>query len=232
MMFDVKSVIVTTIRKPCFVLNSQLFKALAAQIPKQVTGLLQARGPMDASYEWQYWLEHHSAFDIPASGFSLDLLKCFNTIDQDQALHILLSLGLPSCVLAPWIATIRRLNRVWILGTSCSQPVSCSRGFPEGDTFSVVVMICIGHLWTFAVSQISDRVKASAYADNWGWATLQPRLHSPILQLTADLVKALGMIIDWKKFGCGVCVSGTLCSFVMLFHHLSTLPLLTQSPLL
>ena len=86
-----------------------------------------------------------------------------------------------------------------MLGTSCSQPANCSRGFPEGDTFSVVVMICIGHIWTFAVSQISDRVKASAYADSWGRATMQPRLRAPILSLTTKLVRALGMIIDWKK---------------------------------
>lgn len=181
------------------VLNTQLFKSLANQIPKQVTGLLQSRGPMDASYEWQYWLEHHALRETPASGFSLDLLKCFNTIDQDQALRILLSLGFPRSILTPWIATIRQLSRVWILGTSCSQPVNCTRGFPEGDAFSVIVMICIGHLWTFAISQLSDRVKASAYADNWGWASMQPRLHAPILDMTTKLVNALGMIIDWKK---------------------------------
>ena len=165
------------------VLNTQLFKSMANQIPKQVTGLLQSRGPMDASYEWQYWLEHHALCETPASGFSLDLLKCFNTIDQDQALRILLSLGFPRSILHPWIATIRQLSRVWILGTSCSQPVNCTRGFPEGDTFSVIVMICIGHLWTFAISQLSDCVKASAYADNWGWASMQPRLHAPILDM-------------------------------------------------
>ncbi len=38
------------------VVCAQIFKHLASQIPKQVTGMLQHRGPMDSAYEWQYWL--------------------------------------------------------------------------------------------------------------------------------------------------------------------------------
>ena len=181
------------------VVCAQLFQQLARQIPKQVTGMLQNRGPMDSAYDWQYWLEYNQHHDIQASGLSLDLLKCFNTIDQDGALLLLQTLGFPDHILQQWFSTIKQLSRIWILGPYASSPQDCSRGFPEGDSFSVVVMICIGHVWTTAVQRISSQIKSSAYADNWGWATVQPRLHEPIIDLTTRFVASLGMIIDWKK---------------------------------
>ena len=187
------------------VVCGQIFKSFANQIPMQVTGMLQNRGPMDSAYDWQYWLEFNHHHDIPASGLSLDLLKCFNTIDQEGALYMLRSLGLPDAILRQWFGTIQQLSRLWILGASVSQPQDCFRGFPEGDSFSVVVMICIGHVWTSATQRISSTIKSSAYADNWGWATVQPRLHRPILELTTSFVDSLGMIVDWKKcwmWGC------------------------------
>lgn len=99
-------------------------------------------------------------------------------------------MGIPTSVLNPWFATIRQLSRVWILGASCSEATDC---LPEGDNFPVVVMICVGHLWTASVQRISEHIKATAYADNWG---MQPRLHAPILQLAVKLVKAF---MHWKK---------------------------------
>lgn len=120
--------------------------------------MIQRGGPMDASYEGQFWL------------------------------------GIPTSVLNPWFATIRQLSRVWILGAS--EATDCTQGFPEGDNFPVVVMICVGHLWTASVQRISEHIKATAYADNWGRAAMQPRLHAPILQLTVKLVNAF---MHWKK---------------------------------
>ena len=42
------------------VISAQLFKHFATQILKHLTGMIQRRGPMDASYEWQFWLENHA----------------------------------------------------------------------------------------------------------------------------------------------------------------------------
>ena len=58
---------------------------LSQKITPEITGFLPSRGPYDAIYEFQWLLEQAHNGQGHRSGISIDLLKCFNTIDREAA---------------------------------------------------------------------------------------------------------------------------------------------------
>ena len=181
------------------VLAKQLLQHFARVMPTSITGMLASRGPLDAAYHQQFWLEASRWFGLPTSGFCLDLVKCFNTINRQAIAKLLLRLGLPNAIVTLWINSISLLKRFWVLDHQCSHIIGSNTGIPEGDSISVICMIAIGYGWTQAVAQHAPRAKLGAYADNWGWSTLNHREHQHIVATTVQYTRCFDMIIDWAK---------------------------------
>lgn len=181
------------------VVCTAILRHFASVMPADITGLLKCRGPLDAAYRAQLLHELALSQAKMEGGFSLDLIKCFNTIGQTQAVALLHSLGLPSAVIQQWHASIQHLRRFWDLGTDHSVLISCTNGVPEGDTFSVVIMLAVAYAWTHSVKTAAPSTRIGAYADNWGWATAIVREHPIIFDVTVRYVRAMGMEIDWHK---------------------------------
>ena len=178
---------------------SQILAHLAKCLPINLTGLLSGRGPVDATYfiQWKLELSHFEA--QACSGLCLDLWRCFNTINREQAIRILRQIGLPEDLLRPWICNLGNLSRSWELQGRCSLPSGSNNGFPEGDCWSVVVMVAISFCWTQIVQQRLPESLPLAYADNWEWLVTRPECHDDIMQWTQLVVRALGVSIDWQK---------------------------------
>ena len=178
---------------------SQILAHLADRLPVNLTGLLSGRGPVDATYfiQWRLELAHFEA--RACSGLCLDLWRCFNTIHRSQAVRILKQLGLSDELLRPWVANLAKLSRSWELQGQCSLPDLSNNGFPEGDCWSVVVMVAISFCWTQIVQTHLPDSLPLAYADNWEWICTDPAAHDEILRLTQLVVAALGMTVDWQK---------------------------------
>ena len=138
-------------------------------------------------------------FGTPTSGFCLDLVKCFNTVNRKAIEKLLLRIGLPPTVVTIWIRSISLLQRFWVLDQHCSQLISSSTGIPEGDSISVVCMIAIGYGWVQAVSHEAPRTRLGAYADNWGWSSFNHRDHKNIVEITVRYTRCFDMMIDWAK---------------------------------
>ena len=78
--------------------------------------------------------------------------------------------------------------------------VSC--GFPEGDVWSVLVMIMVATAWVVSVLKwcVSNRPPAlSAYADNWSWILQDVNLHLDALRTTLWVTRICGLTIDFQK---------------------------------
>ena len=178
---------------------SQILAHLANKLPVNLTGLLSGRGPVDATYfiQWKLELSHFEA--QACSGLCLDLWRCFNTIHRDQAFRILRQLGVSEVLLQPWIANLQHLSRSWELQGQCSVPDLSNNGFPEGDCWSVVVVVAISFCWTQLVQQRLPEALPLAYADNWEWISFEPTCHDEVLRPTQLIVAALGMTVDWQK---------------------------------
>ena len=176
-----------------------ILKHFAQTMPPEITGLLKHRGPMEAAYQAQVLHEIAMFQGACEGGFSLDLIKCFNTIGRPQALCLLRALGIPHAIIQVWHSSIEHLHRVWDIQGTYSEVLNCTNGVPEGDTFSVIVMLAVAYAWVCSVKAVAPHTRIGAYADNWGWATNRVCDHATILRATTQFVQAMGMSIDWLK---------------------------------
>ena len=158
------------------VATSQIVKVLAHWVPPGVSGLLPSRGASDCAYSVQFELELAAKIRNRCSGIVMDLKKCLSNIR--------------------WICGYKFPQRNWSAhwNFSCVDPFDCQHlsilgdsrriyflagtstgGFPEGDSWSVVVIVALATAWVcYLVNTIPARSQPclSAYADNWSW-TLQ-----------------------------------------------------------
>ena len=172
---------------------------LSQKITPEITGFLPSRGPYDAIYEFQWLLEQAHNGQGHRSGISIDLLKCFNTIDREAAQSTMLHVGIPRTLVNQWYTSLQEVTRSWTLGPLIGPILHTSRGCPEGDPLSVLVMVLISTCWIAYIHRHTDDVTMGAYADNWGWMAKHPQAHASVLRHTSSFVGAYTMTIDWKK---------------------------------
>ena len=177
----------------------QILFHLSAIMPVEIQGLLFHRGPLEAAYQQQFDHESCQMFEQAAGGMSIDLIKCFNTMCRRCGSLALRALKIPELLVLQWEASIQVLTRVWELDSDCSSPIASSNGYPEGDTWSVVVMVVLAYCWVVALKSRASQCCITAYADNWGWFTVNPRMHRVLVDQTVLFVRATNMQIDWDK---------------------------------
>lgn len=94
---------------------------------------------------------------------------------------------------------IQEMQRFWQIGQVCSPFFRASSGCPEGDSLSVVAMICIAWLWVEGISRIDDEMGSTSFADNWTWWASDPTFHTPAFRHTITFTGEKGLEIDWQK---------------------------------
>ena len=177
----------------------QILLSLSQSMPPEIQGLLSNRGPLEAAYQQQFDHEECQFEQQAAGGMSIDLIKCFNTMCRRCGSLALRRLGLPEEVICQWESSIAVLSRIWVLGTVCSEPIPSTNGYPEGDTWSVVIMVILSFCWVMALKTRATQASISSYADNWGWFTTNPQMHRVLIDQTVLFVRATNMQIDWEK---------------------------------
>ena len=178
----------------------QLLTAFGQFMTCDITGLLPGRGAFEAAYATQCFFEEAHDAGEPCAGITLDLVKCFNAINRSRGTAILRHLGVPELILAQWSGSLARLSRRWEVLGQCSEVIHSSGGFPEGDVFSVLVMLGVAQCWTAACRTCTSASSLiSAYADNWAWAVKGVLDIEPLLDVTLRWTKIIGLQIDWTK---------------------------------
>ena len=178
----------------------QALRSLGLSMTTDITGLLPGCGAFEAAYCSQRFFEQAHLQQESCAGVTLDLVKCFNAMNRPRGIDILARLGLPGNILHAWSQSLQQLTRRWEVCGQCSDLVPSSCGFPEGDVFSVLVMLGVAQCWTAACRQFaSDSTLLSAYADNWTWAVKNLAELRPIMSVTLHWTRIIGLQIDWNK---------------------------------
>eukprot|EP00438_Fugacium_kawagutii_P013630 Skav226741 [mRNA] locus=scaffold5056:48468:52856:- [translate_table: standard] len=177
----------------------KILRCLAAFLPPPLYGFLPGRSAVDCTMTQQWLLELSFHTRVARSGFSLDLLKCFNTIARHGPFVILRHLGLDPRLLTQWQKSLDRLCRYWSCRDQVSQVRPTSVGFPEGDPLSVVAMLCLGFLWVNMAQTDTEHVSLFTFADNWSWSASLPQEHETVFEHTQLLTKITNMQVDWRK---------------------------------
>ena len=60
-------------------------------------------------------------------------------------------------------------------------------------------MVILAYCWIVALKSQARQCCITAYADNWGWFTVNPRMHRVLIDQTVLFVRATNMQIDWEK---------------------------------
>lgn len=167
--------------------------------PRSITGLLPGRGSHGAAYEGQYQLEQSSRLGNHLSGITLDLEKCFNIIWHYVGPRLLSALGVPQEYITRWHQSLGNITRYWELHACTIGPIPTSRGLPEGDTHSVLIMLAISLLWILEIGKRDAQTSPTAYADNWGWTSEQAESHTQAAQATMLVTQLCGLRVDWNK---------------------------------
>ena len=184
------------------VATSQIVKILAHWVPQGVTGLLPSRGASDCAYRAQFELELAAKERNRCSGIVMDLKKCFNNIRWLCGYNLLKDIGVPIDLLCVWIHSIANICRFWLLQGEYFYAGTSTGGFPEGDAWSVVVMVALATAWVcFLEHTIPLRARPclSAYADNWSWTLQEVLGHHIALTNTCRFLSLAGPAIDWSK---------------------------------
>ena len=172
-----------------------ILRELAKQLPASITGMVPGRGAYDASYMLQTMLELASKKQQQVEGVTLDLRKCFNLMARKKyAWHSKLFVFL--FLINKWYNSLAFLSRYWEVDGNCSRCHRSTAGCPEGDSWSVLAMICVAWCWVFGILKLSSY--ASAYADNWSWWTLDPAHHTLIASHTHTKIVHF---MAWKLIG-------------------------------
>ena len=175
-----------------------ILKHWSVFFPPAITGFLPHRSATMPMYQLQHILEmaRHSE-ELIWSGLTLDLKKCFNCLPLYPSCVILIRLGVPSGIVEFWYNTISELQRHWQIGHDLYNTGKVTTGAPEGDAFSVLLMLAYNYLWTTQCHKPTAIL--SAYADNWSYATQCLQDHQDILQFILRLTAAMKLQIDWSK---------------------------------
>lgn len=193
------TVLAQTFRLWSKVLTQHLLRTYAPSLPTQVRGFVPGQSATDASYVQQVIQEEAMRTGQGVSGFTLDLVKCYNTVNRQAVAYAVQHLQLPPQVTQQWIQSQDQITRIWAKGPVTSQPQTTHNGLTEGDPLAVLIMILIGTMWVqYSKAQVAD-IGLNIYADNWTWYAQDPSSHADMAQATHTMVQAFGMHIDWGK---------------------------------
>eukprot|EP00438_Fugacium_kawagutii_P034410 Skav207745 [mRNA] locus=scaffold362:495056:499741:- [translate_table: standard] len=183
------------------VIFGEVSKSFAQIMPVGVTGMLPKRGASMAAYAAQANIELSRSLQTPLSGITLDIKRCFNAIARPAGHALLLRFGLPRSFVKQWYSSLCLLVRVWTIQDQLVSGPTSTTGFPEGDHWSVLVMLTLACLWVCHISSQGPplAITCSAYADNWSWSTSNAALNGSLMQATLQVAAFASVTLDMSK---------------------------------
>ena len=166
-------------------------------LPFPISGGLPGRGVKELAFAQKRCIEDAVLKGECIGGFSLDLIKAYNTFGRYAVSRIMLKLGVPICLLDAWIASLDVMERFPQINGVVTKSISSTTGVPEGCSISVLSMLATSSLYYFRLAQ--PNVMPFAYADNWSWMSRQQRAHFETFSKMQALVQSMRLQVDYQK---------------------------------
>ena len=181
------------------VVFKEVVKTWSNILPWGVMGGLPNKGVKDLALFQKLLIEKSIASKKPLGGFSLDLVKAFNTFGRRMMFHAMTKMGIPSRIVNFWINSLSNLIRFPEIRGRYGEGLASTVGAPEGDCLSVLAMISLSTAFYYRVQDDLLSVRAFAYADNWAWFCENIRAQFRTLIKVLNFVHSLKVTIDFKK---------------------------------
>ena len=177
--------------------STQILQKWKCHLPASIAGGVPGRAARDLTYRAQHLVEQSRIQSRCLSGFTLDLVKYFNTLPRPPLRAIMSHLGVPDSILGFWFKCLSGLQRFSVFDAQTSAPVLSSTGVPEGDALSVAAAIAVCVLYDAALTSVE--LTPTLFVDNWAWHTSEPERHAEGLRVTQTFVQSMRLSIDWAK---------------------------------
>lgn len=165
--------------------------------PSAISGGLPGRGVKEIAYVQKRFIEDALGRSQTCGGYSLDLIKAFNTFGRFAAARIMMHLGVPFSIATAWAVSLDRMVRYPTLNGYVGQGIFSTSGVPEGCSISVLSMLGTSAFFFYGIH--NQQVFPFAYADNWSWLTNNQRAHLEALEMVRRLTMVLRLQIDQAK---------------------------------
>ena len=162
-------------------------------------GGLPGKGVKDFALYQKFSIESHVQSKQQLGGYSLDLVKAFNTFSRRIMFLALTRLGLPSRVVGFWVRSLSHLLRHPEIHGRLGPAMRSTTGAPEGDCISVLAMIALSTIFYYKLISAAPRAEPFAYADNWSWMVKDQRSHFRAMICILNLACALKVTINFQK---------------------------------
>ena len=144
----------------------QLISQVAPFLPPGQYGFVPEKEPLELWMSLQGEIEVALMAQGTLAGLSSDLVKAFNNIPRLHSEALGKHLGVPSCVLKPWMSYLQGLLRAFSVDGFLSSFVSSSVGMPEGDSLSVFSMIQLDMSYHLYMRAFAPNVRCGSFVDN------------------------------------------------------------------
>lgn len=165
--------------------------------PYDISGGLPGRGVKELAFTQKRVIEQALGNGTSMGGFSLDLIKAYNTFGRWACGRIMQRLGIPEALVSAWIASLDRLVRYPTIQGCVAHGIPSTTGVPEGCSISVLAMLATSCFYYHLI--LRESVRPFAYADNWSWMSTNQKAHFLAYQQMLRGTAALRLQIDHEK---------------------------------
>ena len=169
-------------------------------LPFPISGRLPIRGAKELAFVQKRSIEDAIESGVELGGFSLDLIKAYNTFGRYAVMQIMAKLGMPRSLLLAWVQSLDRMVRYPCVNGHFTEGVPSTTGVPEGCSISVLSMIATSSVYFFQMS--SQHIMPYAYADNWSWMSSQQTTHCEAFRKITLVVKC-DLQLTYRRVGTG-----------------------------
>ena len=165
--------------------------------PYEVSGGLPGRGVKELAFLQKRIIERALMSGTCVGGFSLDLIKAYNTFGRYAIGRIMVRLGMPAFLVQAWIRSLDVMMRYPTIQGNVSSGIASTTGVPEGCSISVLSMLatsCLFHAWLK-----TEVIRPFAYADNWSWMSSRQKSHFLAYQQVLRLTSVMRLSNDHSK---------------------------------
>lgn len=165
--------------------------------PSPISGGLPGRGVKEIAFVQKRQIEDALQLGLTRGGYSLDLVKAYNTFGRFAVACIMKHLGVPDIIVDAWILSLDRMVRYPTLNGTVGDAITSTTGVPEGCSISVIAMLGTSAFYYYNL--YNQHVQPFAYADNWSWLTQNQRAHLVAIDMVKRVTHLLRLQIDHAK---------------------------------
>ena len=167
--------------------------------PLEVSGGLPGRGVKELAFIQKRAIEQALAQGTSLGGYSLDLIKAYNTFGRFAVGRVMMRLGMPEDLIHAWVCSLDRMIRYPTTQRCVSLGIQSTTGVPEGCSISVLFMLVTSALFHGWLRH--EYIRPFAYADNWSWVPRRQQSHFLAYQQVLRLTSAMTLSLITRKAG-------------------------------